>query len=272
MRQNKNKLTGVIGWPLAHSLSPFLHNAIYKNEGVDAEMRAYEGHDIAELVKLARALPLQLVAVTIPHKQTIMPLLDVVDAKAKKIGAVNTVINRGGVLTGYNTDIIGVEQALASVKIKDKNILIIGAGGAAQPVAAVVSSARGNILCLNRTEAKAEALVKKFGGQATTENQLRNDKIRIDVIINTTPIGLKGEWEDELPLSAALVQAHQTVFDCVYNPFETKLLKLAKERGAKIISGLKMFVAQALAQEELWLNKKIIDKSYEKFLLNYYIK
>lgn len=269
MRQNKNKLTGVIGWPLAHSLSPFLHNAIYKNEGVDAEMRAYEGQDIAELVKLARTLPLELMAVTIPHKQTIMPLLDVVDAKAKKIGAVNTVINRGGVLTGYNTDIIGVKHALAGVKINNKNVLIIGAGGAAQPVAAVVSSARGNILCLNRTGAKAEALVKKFGGEALTENQLRNDKIRIDVIINTTPIGLKGEREDELPLAADLVEAGQTIFDCVYNPFETQFLQLAKERGAKIISGLKMFVAQALAQEELWLAKKIINKNYEDFLKKY---
>ena len=269
MHSDNKKLTGVIGFPLGHSLSPVLHNAIYLNEGINAEMQIYENKDVVELVRLVRILPLELVAVTIPHKQTIMSLLDVVDKRAKEVGAVNTVINRSGVLTGYNTDIIGVERALASVKIKNKNVLIIGAGGAAQSVAKVVAETEGNIFCLNRTKNKAEALVKKFGGQVVTEKKLLDDKIRIDVIINTTPFGMKGKYENELPLSADLVQAYQTVFDCVYNPFETKLLKLAKERNAKIIPGLKMFVAQALAQEELWLEKKIADKNYEEMIKKY---
>jgi shikimate dehydrogenase len=230
---------GVIGFPLTNSLSPKLHNAIYKTKQINAEMTSYAGENIEELVQLIRNKPLTLVAVTIPHKQTIMSYLDVIDEPAQAVGAVNTVINRNGVLIGYNTDIIGIKHALTDIKINNKNVLIVGAGGAAYAVAAVIKSEQGNIYCLNRTEFKAKQLIEKFGGKIFSLNQ------PLDIVINTVP-----DWQ---PILESIITSHMTVFDIVYNPIETKLLKLAKQRGAKTISGITMFEAQGRAQIELWL-------------------
>lgn len=264
MSQSNIKFTAVIGFPLAHSLSPVLHNAIYAGEGVDAKMEAIENSDVASLVSLIRSKPLELTAVTIPHKQTIIPLLDEVDEIAKKIGAVNTVVNRNGKLYGYNTDIIGIEKALLRISLTNKKILIVGAGGASRAVAFFLSQQAVSLYWYNRTQEKAKILAKEFGGKVVGSSDL--NKIKFDVIVNTTPIGMYPNI-GESPAPKIILRKSQTVFDIIYNPIKTKLLKDAELVGAQTINGLTMFVAQALAQEELWLQRKIENKNYENLLI-----
>ena len=276
MKTKTTQLNAVIGYPLSHSRSPKLHNPVYKLLKLNAVLSPISNPDIKKLVSDIRTLPIHLTAVTMPHKQSIMPLLDSVDAAAKKVGAANTVINKNGKLHGYNTDVTGIEYALRDTPLKDRNVLLVGAGGAANAVAYVVKKGGGNLLYLNRTKEKAEELRKRFGGIVLSPESTppqssplkrgggkrkegRLSPKGIDIIINATPLGMYPKI-DEIPILPELLDTHQTVFDLVYNPVQTKLLKLAKKKGAKIISGLDMFAVQGLRQIELWTGKKIIEK------------
>lgn len=243
------KHTAVIGFPLAHTLSPALHNAVYEQVGIDACMETAPDEDIKRLVQLIREKPISLTAVTIPHKETIIEYLDEVDTVAREIGAVNTVINRGGKLYGYNTDVVGISIALQGVEIKGKNVIVLGAGGAARAVAYYIAKQGGNLYYYNRTQEKAEQLQKEFGGMVITESDI--PKIIADVIVNTTPLGLFPNV-DTSPLENYTFNSKQAVFDMVYNPRETKLLQTAKAAGATTISGIEMFIGQALEQVRLW--------------------
>lgn len=264
---SKTKLNAVIGWPLSHSLSPALHNAIYQKNDIDAVMLALPHRDINFLVKAIRHLPIHLTAVTMPHKQSVMKYLDRIDKTARIIGAVNLVINRNGKIDGYNTDVAGIERAFKDKKIKGKNVLILGAGGAARAAAYFVKSRGGKLFCFNRTFRKAEKLVKEFRGKVWLARDFKKINSEIDVIINATPVGMKGVYPDCF-FSVNLLNNRQIVFDMVYNPLETKFLKSARQAGATIISGLEMFVGQALEQVRLWLGQKIADNNYLDFLKN----
>lgn len=264
MEGTETKINAVIGFPLGHTLSPLLHNAFYKKNSIDAEMRAMPGEDIEKLVKVIRVLPICLTAVTIPHKQTIMQYLDETDKTAKDIGAVNTVINRDGKLYGYNTDVVGIAKTLQAVALKNKIVLVIGAGGAAQAVGYYLKEAEAKILCLNRSEDRAKEFVERFGGKVVTAEQVRAQPV--DVIINTTPIGMSPKIE-ESPLPDGILRAGQTVFDIVYNPLETKLLNGAKVAGCNTLSGITMFVEQALEQERLWLGRVVKNEWYEELII-----
>lgn len=266
MITQSTKLNAVIGFPLDHTLSPVLHNRIYQDNNLDAIMLAFANENIESLIKAVRILPIYLTAVTMPHKEKVMYYLDEIDGVARKIGAVNTVINKSGKLVGYNTDVVGVERALTGVEIRNKNVLIIGAGGAARPVAYYISQVGGLPLYHNRSRRKAALLVKEFGGQIVKEEKLNGDEI--DIIINTTPIGMYPDISN-LSLSDQLLGQHHTVIDVVYNPCQTKLLQAAKSKGARIISGLEMFVGQALEQVRLWRGRELSDNSYVNFLKNY---
>ncbi|MSU56465.1 MAG: shikimate dehydrogenase [Candidatus Taylorbacteria bacterium] len=289
-RGGGKRLNAVIGYPLSHSRSPKLHNPVYELLKLNAVLSPISNPDVKALVAEIRSLPLHLTAVTMPHKQSIMPLLDSVDAAAKKVGAVNTVINKKGKLHGYNTDVAGIEYALRDTKLKDRNVLLVGAGGAANAVAYVIKQKKGNLLYLNRTEKHAEELQKRFGGivlsfedtttpprRLGTPPQLRRGGTGrlspqgIDVIINATPVGMYPKIDD-VPIPEELLDKHQAVFDLVYNPVDTKLLKLARKKGAKIISGLDMFAVQGLRQIELWTGKKIITKSLVEKVKNNLLK
>ncbi|MEK7623502.1 MAG: shikimate dehydrogenase, partial [Patescibacteria group bacterium] len=262
---NKTKITAVIGHPLDHSLSPLLHNEFYRREGIGAAMIPITHPDVAELVRIIRTIPLCLTAVTVPHKQTIISFLDEIDLTAKEIGAVNTVINKDGKLTGYNTDIVGVAYALRDVDFKGKRVLLLGAGGAAMPVAYYVREQGGELLCYNRTAEKAKELINLFGGNVITQlSQLELEPP--DVIVNSTVVGMYPNI-DESPLPSSLLTEHQTVFDVIYNPNETKLLCEAKAAGARAINGLSMFAAQGLEQERLWVGTEASIEEYKDFLL-----
>ena len=260
------KLTAVIGDPVTHSLSPLLHNAIYADEKVDAVMLAFGNPSIENLVTAIRTLPIHLGAVTMPHKQSIMPLLDVIDSTAREIGAVNTVVNRAGKLHGYNTDIVGIAEALSAVSLKGGNALLVGAGGAARTVAFHLQKEGANIFCTNRDRAQAEELCSAFSG--TFIEAADFDKFSFDLIVNATPIGMRPN-EAATPFPEELIKEGSSVFDLVYSPLETRLLSSAKRRYARAISGLTMFLAQGIEQERLWLGKKVESARYQKLLEEY---
>lgn len=259
----KTKLTAVIGNPVSQSLSPLLHNTVYANEGVDAIMLAFGNPSVENLATAIRTLPIHLAAVTMPHKQTIMPLLDEIDEEANAIGAVNTVINREGKLKGYNTDMRGIADALKGVRLAEAPVLLIGAGGAARTVAYLLKKEGAKIYCVNRDRAQAEDLTSAFGGTIIEEKDFSS--IGFDVIVNATPIGMKPNT-DATPFPEEFIRPDSAVFDLVYSPLETKLLKSAKARGARAISGLTMFLAQGIEQERLWLGKDIDPARYESVL------
>ncbi len=257
------KLTAVFGDPVTHSLSPALHNAIYENENVDAVMLAFGNPSIEKLVAGMRALPIHLAAVTMPHKQTIMPLLDEIDETAREIGAVNTVVNREGKLHGFNTDVVGIAKALKEVSLKDANALLIGAGGAARTIAYLLKREGANIFCANRERPQADELLKAFGGIFVEPADF--GKTPFDVIVNATPVGMKPNV-DESPFPEKYIKSDSAVFDLVYSPLETKLLAAAIRRRARSISGLTMFLAQGLEQERLWLGKELESTRYRVLL------
>ena len=257
------RLTAVIGDPVTQSLSPLLHNKVYENEGIDAVMLAFGNPSIEKLVAAMRALPIHLAAVTMPHKQTIMPFLDEIEAEARAIGAVNTVINSGGKLIGYNTDVVGIAAALEGAALKGVNALLIGAGGAARTAAYLLKREGANIFCRNRERAQAEDLLRTFGGTFVEEDALGS--VAFDVIINATPVGMKPNG-DASPFPEELIRPVSTIFDLVYSPLETKLLASAARRGARAVSGLTMFLAQGLEQERLWLVKTMENEPYRELL------
>lgn len=259
----------VIGYPLSHTKSPVLHSLIYKKIGANAVLLPFSNPDIKKLISAIRAMSINLTAVTMPFKQSIIPLLDSVDNTASSVGAVNTVINRGNKLIGYNTDIFGIEYALRNTPLRGKNVLLLGAGGAGLAAAYVIKNKSGRCMYADRTLKKARHLQKKFGGKiAPMKNLSAND---IDIIINATPVGMYPKTKNS-PIPISLVGKHQTVFDLVYNPTKTKLLKMAKRKGAKTISGIDMFIAQGIRQVELWTNKNIINPNLMSRLKKIIIK
>lgn len=253
--------TAVIGHPISHSLSPALHNAIFKNEGIDACMEAFDVEDIGSFIPKIREVPYGLVAVTLPHKLAMMQLVDEVDPVARGIGAVNTVVNRDGTLFGYNTDIVGVAATFANVALDGKKALIIGAGGAAQPLAYHLAQNGASFSCYSRELDRTSLLCERFGGTPLESLSAVSD-VTFDVIINATPLGLKRD--DPLPVPADMIRKGSIVFDLLY--MQTPFQKEAKERGATVISGLPMFVAQGLEQEKLWLGRAIPDSGYTAML------
>lgn len=262
----ETKLTAVIGDPVTHSLSPLLHNAVYAELKVDAVMLAFGNPSVEKLVAAIRALPIHLAAVTMPHKQNIMPLLDVIDATAKDIGAVNTVVNRGGELHGYNTDIAGIAEALSRVKLKNANALLIGAGGAARTVAFHLRREGARIFCTNRDREPAEALLSDFPGTFVEPNDFGTHSF--DLVVNATPIGMRPN-EGATPYPEEFIREGSSVFDLVYSPLTTRLLASALRRGARALSGLTMFLAQGIEQERLWLEKTVESAPYRRVLEEY---
>ncbi len=253
-------LNAVIGYPLEHTLSPKLHNALYKAAGLNAVLFPFAKEDLAKLVETIRFLSVELTAVTMPFKQEILGYLDFVDEEAKMTGAVNTVILKNGKLNGYNTDIVGIKAALKGLELKDKTVLLLGGGGAALSVAHVIKAVGGRLLVCNRDSKKAQVLIENvFGPNSKQAEIVSLDELTakdVDVIINATPVGMFPSV-NESPLDSILLDSHQVVFDLVYRPMKTKLLLDAESKGAKTISGVTMFIAQALEQIRLWSGKDL---------------
>ncbi|SVA96459.1 uncharacterized protein METZ01_LOCUS149313 [marine metagenome] len=244
------KRFAVIGDPIAHSLSPNLHKEVYRQLGLDASFE--KTHVIPDnLHSFMNSNELDGFNVTIPHKQSVIPFLDELDESAQTIGAVNCIKNG----KGFNTDWIGFLQALEinEFNLNGKDCTILGAGGAARAIAfGLVKAGVKSISIKNRTKDKAEQLLDWINSVFTN-----NDPSEIpDVIINCTPVGMWPETES-MPMALNEIKPNLTLVDTIYNPIETEWLKLGKEKGAKVIGGLDMFIAQGLASADIWFGKKI---------------
>lgn len=240
------QLNIVIGNPIKHSLSPEFHQNVYKDLGINAVMLAIDNPDLSELVKSIKTLSIRLTAVTLPFKTEILKYVDCMSDDVKILQAANTLILRNGQIHAYNTDVAGIQAALNDMEIKDKKVLILGAGGSARAVAYALKDSGAKFLWLNRTTEKAQMLADQFGGQVVGPAEL--NQLHPDVIINATSVGM---GSDLSPLPDYAFHPNQIIFDLIYTPQETTLLKDAKIAGAKIISGIIMFQKQALKQIEL---------------------
>ena len=262
----------VIGDPIEHSLSPQMHNAAYEKLGINNEY-VYVAcnvkiRDISDFIKGVRAMQIRGVSCTIPHKIAVVKYLDEVDDVAKKIGAVNTIVNDNGVLKGYNTDWLGVVIPLEKMtSLKNKAIALLGAGGAARAVAYGVEERGARLVIYNRTIDKARQLAKEFGGEARSLDAIENVK-NADIIFNATSIGLHPS-ENETPLDKNLITNQHIVFDAIYVPYKTRLLKEAKQQGARIIHGMEMLLQQGIAQFKLYTNLDAPEETMRNVLLQH---
>jgi shikimate dehydrogenase len=265
----KTKICGVIGDPIEHTLSPAMHNALYKHLSLDFVYLAFKvaSQDLEKAVAGMRAMNFRGLNVTIPHKVAVIPLLDRMDILADKIGAVNTIVNDDGILTGYNTDAHGFLKALLErdVRPAGKNVLLLGAGGAARAIGFILAEEQANLTILNRKEELSWAKdlakcisdiypIKAKSGELTTEN-LKKAITTTNILVNATSVGMNPK-RDETPVPCELLCADMVVFDIVYNPHQTRLLKEAKEAGALTISGLDMLAWQGVLAFEKFTGRK----------------
>lgn len=247
------RLFGVAGNPIAHSLSPLMHNTAFRRENVNAAMMPLRARAVDDLLKIVRELPLAGVAVTMPLKQEVLPYLANMDPLTARIGACNTLrTGADGKIYGFNTDVAGVVRPLERrLRLRGAKIGVLGAGGAARAAVFGLVEQGAEVYIVNRTHETAVALARKAKAKALKHAQLA--KQQFDVLINTTPCGMTGS-KQAMPVEANELHA-RLVFDMVYNPLETPLLKLARERGMAVVSGLEMFVQQGARQFEIWTGK-----------------
>ena len=247
------RVYGVAGDPTAHSLSPAIMNAAFRRENVNAVYLALHAKTLKDLLTCVREIPIHGISVTMPYKEAILPHLDNTDSHTTKIGACNTVVRaQDGKLYGFNTDASGIVRPLERRlnTLENARILVIGAGGAARAAVFGLKERGSEVYILNRTAGPAKKLAHQARARLIKRADLK--KLAFDVIINATPVGMGNT--KETPLQDKEINARY-VFDMVYDPAETRFLKLAKERGAQIIPGIEMFAHQAARQFEIWTGK-----------------
>ncbi|THJ12339.1 MAG: shikimate dehydrogenase [Nitrospira sp. CG24C] len=261
------QLCGLIGNPVEHSLSPAIHNAAFQKLGLNFVYLAFRVEAIGDAIKGLRALGnFRGASVTIPHKVAAVPFLDSVEPTASHIGAINTIVAAGGVLTGYNTDATGALRALreSGVALNGRQVVMLGSGGAARAIAFALGAETGidHLTILGIDEQERAVLVRDLRsktGMAVQESLLDEGMLRkvlpdTHVLIHCTPIGMSPKVH-QTSVPATLLHPGLTVMDIVYNPRDTQLLKDAKAAGCRVIPGLEMFLYQAAAQFELWTNQ-----------------
>ncbi len=249
------KVFGVIGYPVSHSLSPAMHNAALRALGISAVYGAFEvpPEDLPTAISGVRALGIGGLSVTVPHKETVMAYLDEVDPVAARIGAVNTVVNRGGRLFGTNTDWLGVKRSLeeAGLELSGKKAVVVGAGGAARAVIYALRELGAEVEIYNRTVEKAERLARDFGGRAYPLAEIL--RASGEILIQTTSVGLRS-WENPVP--PEIFRNFRTAMDIVYVPLRTRFLSEAEAAGCQTIDGLRMLVHQGAEQFKLFTGKE----------------
>lgn len=251
------KLAGVAGWPIAHSLSPALHGYWIAEHKLDAAYLplAIKADDFAEAFRVLPKIGFRGFNVTLPHKEAAFALVDAHDDAARATGAVNTVVFENGRALGRNTDAHGFTQLLAQngvTKLNDVTAVVLGAGGAARAVITSLLLQGADVVLVNRTLDKAEALAARFGARVKTAGwtALPAALGRAGVLVNTTSLGMTGQPALEVDL--APLPSHATVVDIVYRPLETPLLARAKARGLKAVDGLGMLLHQAQPGFAAW--------------------
>nr|WP_040924947.1 shikimate dehydrogenase [Saccharibacillus kuerlensis] len=252
---------GVIGDPIAHSKSPVMHQAALRERRIVGSYTALHvtPDRLEDFIRTVREEEYRGINVTIPHKENVMRYLDELDEDARRIGAVNTIVNEGGRLIGRNTDGIGYVRSLkeeAAAELAGRRIVVLGAGGAARGIVyALASEAPGRITLLNRTTERAEALAREWSDLADIavlpSSRAAEALQDADIVINTTSVGMHPHM-DEVPIDSAPLRGTEIVSDLIYNPLETKLLRLAREKGCQTHGGLGMFVYQGAYAFEYW--------------------
>jgi 3-dehydroquinate dehydratase/shikimate dehydrogenase len=250
----RTRVYGVIGDPIGHSLSPVLQNAGFEARRMNAVYLPFLVRDLKDFLGAIEPLGIKGFSITIPHKERILRHLDGCDPLAEKIGAVNTVVVRGnGKLHGYNTDYVGVLRTLQTrIPLQNSRVLIVGAGGAARAVAFALAEAGSSVCVCARRAQKAKSLARAVGGAVIARKELRREFF--DAIVNATPVGMHPN-PLQSPLDANELNC-RLVFDTIYRPRETRLLQLAARRGIQTVSGVDMFVAQGMAQWEIWTGER----------------
>lgn len=260
----RTRIFAVIGNPIAHSLSPRLHNAGFQARRINAVYLPFLVQDLKDFLRNVRPFPIAGFSVTLPHKQSILRHLDDCDPLAARIGAINTVVHRNGHLYGLNTDYVGVLRALEQrTALRGARILIYGAGGAARAVAFALAEAVAAVHICARRIREAEKLARAAGAIAIERAALR--KISFDAIINATPVGMHPH-AGASPLSASELNC-SLVFDLIYRPRQTRLLQLAAARGIETVSGVEMFLAQGIAQWEIWMERRAPEAAMRRAVL-----
>jgi shikimate dehydrogenase len=252
------KLLGVVGHPVAHSLSPAIHNAALAHDGRNAVYLAFdvEPGNLQALVHGMRAAGAVGLNVTIPHKRAALESCDVLDDRAQEIGAANTIVFTDGKISGHNTDVIGVTEALKEVGEipADATALVIGSGGAGRAAAWALAPLSKEVWIANRTAAKAEKLRSSLGRSARVVpwRELPAAAESADVIVHATAVGLEGEEGVLGPYELAKAKRCRVLLDLVYGPDETPLVREARRAGIASADGLMMLVHQAAAAYELF--------------------
>lgn len=261
--KGSTNVVGLIGHPVEHSFSPPMHNAAFKKLSMDYVYTAFDvdSKNLENAIIGAKALDIKGFNVTIPHKIEVMNYLDEIDEVASLIGAVNTIDFKE--LKGYNTDGIGAIRAISEVtKIKNKNVLIAGAGGASRAISFYIAKYNPhNLTILNRNVKKADELALDISNSGLMDD-VNSDSIKninlddVDILINTTPIGMHPNINDTPVALARDMHEDMVVFDAVYNPNETGLLKEAIKANAKPVYGIKMLLYQGVESFNIWTGKE----------------
>ena len=261
----RTKVCAVIGDPVEHSLSPCFQNAAFQHLKLDFIYVAFtvKAEDLGDAISGVRSLGIYGLNVTMPHKISVIKYLDELDERADRIKSVNTILNRNGKLIGYTTDGIGVLNALKynGIDPEGKKVVILGAGGAARSASYALSEVAGELVILNRTIERARNLaskVRKLIGShvngkwdGLTEESLRREVREADILINATPVGMSPDVNGTL-VEKSLLHPDMVVFDMIYHPLKTRLLREAEEVGAKTINGLSMLIHQGAASFKIW--------------------
>ncbi|SMB89213.1 shikimate dehydrogenase [Desulfonispora thiosulfatigenes DSM 11270] len=267
----KTKLIGVLGDPIEHSFSPFMHNTVYEKLGLNYAYLPLkvEKEQLGQAIEGLRALGFIGVNVTIPHKENIMQYLKEVSKEAELMGAVNTIVLTKGGYIGENTDGKGFLKSLKEEGFdpKNKKVIVLGAGGAARAVAVSLALEGVDQVCIiNRTREKgekiAQIITEKIGVNCTVHNyddKLDNIFKQANLIVNTTSLGMHPDVDKMPPLNPTLFSSNHLVVDLIYNPEETKLLKLAKQQNAKTLNGLGMLIYQGEYAFKMWIPEEEVD-------------
>ncbi|HEX7771523.1 MAG TPA: shikimate dehydrogenase, partial [Pyrinomonadaceae bacterium] len=259
---DETMICGLIGLPVMHSVSPRIHNAAFTAEEINGVYLPFEVKNVDSFFKRmvdprTRELNWNLggLCVTAPHKQSVMQYLDWIEPNAREIGAVNTVVIENDWLLGYNTDAAGLIEPLLERlgSLADREVAIIGAGGAARAAIWALGQHQARVTLFARNVEKARKLAEVFNISCESLSSAKFDGY--DLVINATPLG-SGEHIDQSPVTAEQLNGARCIYDLIYNPSETKLLRDARQIGCETLGGMEMLVAQAKLQFELWTGKK----------------
>ncbi|MBI4053030.1 MAG: shikimate dehydrogenase [Candidatus Diapherotrites archaeon] len=271
---SRTQICALIGSPIGHSLSPAMHNAGFRAENLNFVYLSFETTEAKAAIDAMRALGVRGYNVTMPLKQLAFGLVDELDPLAGKCGAINTIVNADGKLKGYNTDVLGAIGCLEKrTALSGKKVLLVGCGGAGSAIAAGLSEKKAGVFVVDRDAKKAEALAKKAGAKSVSPETIGGLQLDMfDILVNASPAGMHPN-EKELPLPEGVLEKllnnkKLIVFDIVYNPVETRLLKMAKIKGIETIGGTEMLLGQAIAAFELFTEKKAPAGEMEKALLS----